>query len=559
LRVFHGALARAAYAGGLSKRHQRLFAGLAAIALDYDMDLVGPLGGISVASLGRFSVGFLAAALCIATAPPVSRAEDRYEALAKAPLEGGYPTVETRRTLDEELYFQRAVQAYLWALPAMNMVAMRKGLGEQFGYGYDVMTVFEKRLKPNTIITTPNSDVIYGLGWADLSKTGPLVIDVPPGLQGLMDDMWHRPLTGPKIGGTQYLGDLGLPGPDKGKGGKYLIVPDDYEGAIDREKYFVYTSPTNGVLIFLRGFFQSVDDLSPGVKSVEGIQLYPLSGRRNAMKFPHASDVPSNALFTHDYSYFSDLNEFVQQERIDRVDPYMHGVLAALGIEKGKAFTPTDRQKELLGQAAQTAWRMAKNVAANYDEEPNALWWKDRHWVAHAKTSLDDFLHTLLDEEYRDRKTGFTDVDAHAHMFVNHYSISTGMLSSVPGLGAKYTNAYKDSEGNYLRGENSYRIDLPPNPPAKLFWSLTLYDAETASGVDAPGQTYPSLNSMNDLVRNDDGSFTFYVGPKQPEGKKNWLATVPGRGWFAIIRWYGPEQAFFDRKYKPGDFVRISK
>jgi hypothetical protein len=482
----------------------------------------------------------------------------RYKALADVPFDGGYPTAETSRKLADELTFQRAVQAYLWALPAVNMYAMKEGLGKQFGEGYNVMAVFEKRLKPRTVITTPNSDVIYGLAFPDLSKTGPLILEAPPNLQGLMDDFWHRPLEGPRIGAVQYLGDIGIPGPDKGKGGKYLIVPKDYKGAIDRKSYFVYTSPTNGLLIFVRGFFQSVDDLSPGVKSVEGIKIYPLSGEGKPMKFAPASDIQANALFAHDFSYFEMLDRLIQSEQLDRTDPYMHGVLASLGIEKGKKFAPSNEERQLLDQAARAAWKMAKNVAATYDKEADALWWSDRHWVAHAKTKTDDFRRTLLDEEYRNRETGYTDVDAAAHMFVNHYSISSGMLSSIVGLGAKYTNAYKDSDGNLLMGQNTYKLDLPANPPANLFWSLTLYDAETASGVDAEGQVYPSLNSMNDLEYNPDGSVTFYVAPKRPEGKKNWIATVPGKGWFAILRWYGPKQEFFDRKYKPGDFVKMN-
>ena len=250
------------------------------------------------------------------------------------------------------------------------------------------------------------------------------------------------------------------------------------------------------------------------------------------------------------------LNELIQSERIDSVDPYMHGTLAALGIAKGAKFAPTERQHELLERGAQTAWKMAKNIAAHFDQEENALWWEDRHWVAHAKTELDDFWHTLLDEQFRDRKTGYTDVNAKAHMFINAYSISTGMMSSIVGFGAKYGAAYKDSKGEYLRGENTYTIDLPANPPANILWSVTVYDAETASGVDVPGQTYPSLNSMNDLEFNGDGSVTFHIGPNPPEGAKNWLKTTPDKGWFSLIRWYGPKEEFFDHKYKPGDFVK---
>ncbi len=482
-----------------------------------------------------------------------------YEKLANLPFKGGYPSEEAIQTLDDELYFQRAVQTYLWALPAVNMYAMKEGLGKTFGEGYNVVSVFEKRLKPNTVITTPNSDVIYALGFADLSKTGPLVLDVPPMLQGLLDDFWHRPLEGPeKPDGTRFLGDIGFPGPDRGKGGKYLIIPEDYEGDIP-DGYYIFTSKTNGVFIFQRGFFQSVDDLEPGVKAVEGIKVYPLEGDAKPMDYQHASDIDSYALFAHDFSYFEMLNRFIQSDKVDDVDPYMHGMLAAIGIKKGEDFNPTAREKELLEQAAQTAWRMAKNIAANFDEEENALWWEDRKWVAHARTDLDDFMHTLLDEEFRNRETGHTDVNAKAHMYINHYSISTGMMSSIVGLGAKYGNAYKDREGNYLMGENTYKITFPPNMPAKLFTSLTIYDAETASGVDAEGQDYPSLNTMNDLEFNEDGSVTFYVGPENPEGHKNFIKSVPGRGWFSLYRFYGPDQAFFDRTYKPGDFELVKK
>lgn len=484
---------------------------------------------------------------------------NRYKALAQLPFEEGYPTPETSNALNDELYFQRAVQTYLWALPAMNMFAMKRGLGDKFGYGYNVISVYEKRLKPNTIITTPNSDVIYGLSWADLSKTGPLVIEVPAGLQGLMDDMWHRPLVGPKVTNEErhFLGDLGLPGPDRGKGGNYLLVLEDQVGEIDADDYFVFTSPTNSVFIFLRSFFKAVDNLEPAVQTMEAVKIYPLNGERKEMAFCHASDVPANALFTHDFSYFEALNSFIQEERVDQVDPYMHGVLAALGIKKGKQFAPSARQRDLLDNAAQTAWRMAKNIAAEFVEGEKAKWWADRQWVAHARTELDDFMHTVLDEQFRNRKTGHTDVDAKPHMYINHYSISTGMITSVVGLGAKYGGGYRDSDGNYLRGENTYKIDFPPNPPAVLFWSLTLYDAETAAGVDAEGQTYPSLNSMNDLHMNDDGSFTFYISPEKPDGTANWIKTVPGRSWFSLFRFYGPDQAFFDRNYKVGDFLKV--
>ncbi len=483
---------------------------------------------------------------------------ERYRELAELPFQGGYPTSESAAALRAELYFQRAVQTYLWALPAVNLFAMRESVGRDFGRGYNVMAVYEKRLKPNTLITTPNSDVIYGLVFIDLSETGPLVIEAPEMVQGLVDDAWHRPLIGPVIDGVQYLADVGIPGPDQGKGGKYLIVREGEDPGVDVSDYFVYTSPTNGIYILLRGFFRSVDDLTPGVAHIEGITLHPLHGDAEPMIHAHASDQSADAIFAHDFSYWEMLDRVIQSERDDAVDPYMHGVLAALGIRRGQEFAPTDEQRELLDLAAKTAWRMAKGIAGDFDETKNVLWWADRRWVAHARTTTDDFYRTLIDESFSDRETGFTDVDAKAHMFINHFSISTGMMSVTPGKGAKYCNAYKDAEGDYLRGENTYRIDLPADPPANILWSLTVYDAETASGVDAAGQTYPSLNSIDPIAANDDGTFTIFVGPERPAEATNWLETVPGRGWFGLLRWYGPKQEFFDRQYKPGDFVRVS-
>jgi hypothetical protein len=482
--------------------------------------------------------------------------KDRYRELADLPLEGGYPTAESGPALADELFFQRATQGYLWALPAMNMFAMKEGLGALSGTGYNVLSVFEKRLRPNTLITTPNSDVIYGLGFADLAESGPLVLEAPAMLQAILDDFWHRPLVGPAHDGEHYLGDVGIPGPDQGQGGRYLIAPEGWDGEVP-DDHFLYTSPTNGVFIFLRGFFKSTADLSPGLAAIEGLIVRPLEGEAKPMEFKHVSDADSDALFARDLGYFEALARFTEGERIDAVDPYMHGVLASLGIAKGRPFSPDERERELLDLGAKTGWRMAKQVAADFDQGEKALWWEDRHWIAHVRTNLDDFTHTLLDEEWRDRRTGHTDPDAKAHMFVNHYSISTAMISHEAGKGAKYANAYKDSDGDYLMGENTYRIELPADPPANILWSMTIYDAESASGVDAEGQEYPSLNSLGDLLPEADGSTTIFVAPERPDEATNWLKSVPGRGWFGLVRWYGPRQEFFDREYKPGDFVRI--
>ena len=157
------------------------------------------------------------------------------------------------------------------------------------------------------------------------------------------------------------------------------------------------------------------------------------------------------------------------------------------------------------------------------------------------------------------RKDGnYLDLNTRIWFFTDYYSISPGMISQIPGKGAKYVVAFTDAAGTPLSGGSSYKINLPPNIPAANFWSVTLYEAENASGL-ANGQPFPSLGSRDKPVQNADGSTDLYLGPQAPMGKAgNWLATVPGRGFFAILRLYGPTEAAIDKSWKPGDFEKVN-
>jgi len=142
-------------------------------------------------------------------------------------------------------------------------------------------------------------------------------------------------------------------------------------------------------------------------------------------------------------------------------------------------------------------------------------------------------------------------------MFTDYYSLSPGMLSQVPGKGAKYMISFTDSENAPLNGEDNYRLNLPANIPAALFWSVTLYEAENGSGL-ANGQPFPSLGSRDKPVQNADGSTDLYFGPRTPQGKEaNWLATVPSKGYFAILRLYGPTEEAINKSWKPADIEKV--
>jgi hypothetical protein len=488
----------------------------------------------------------LACASVFAICPAFAQAT-HYDDLANLPFKDGYVAKADEQPLLDELVFQRAVQTYLWALPALNMYAMKEGSEKIFGKGYNVLPIFKERLNAKTLITTPNSDVIYALGYLDLNEDGPIVIEVPPGLQGILDDFWQRPIPSEgQIDGRQWSGDVGLPGPDHGKGGKYLILPPDYKGEIP-DGYFTYRSRTFGVFVFWRGFFKDPKQLDEPVRVMEQTRIYPL-GKRDAakpMEFPDASGVSANMLYPQDGTAYDMLARFIEHEYVDPVDAEMRGVAAALGIVKGKQFAPDARTQAILDKAARTATRIGHVIAYTPSALiPNALWYRDRRWInvfpGNATFTADSF-------NYLDARTGF---------FTYAYSASPGMAANMENIGAKYPAAFTDADGDHLDGAQNYKLHLPKDIPAAIFWSVTVYDPLTGSGLDN-GQAFPSVNTMDKPVPNADGATDIYFGPKSPGEGKNWLATVGGKGFFVILRLYGPTKAFFDQTWKPDDVVKV--
>ena len=194
-------------------------------------------------------LSLLISALGIAIAAGGAHAQgNRFDALAESAMSENRPTPETAKLLREELLFQRATQTYLWALPLINTLGMKVSSEKQFGAGYNILPVWKKRLDAKTLVTTPNSDVIYAMSYLDLGADGPMVFEAPPGLQGILLDFWQRPIP---VDGGKFFGDVGLPGPDGGKGGKFLILPPGFEGKVP-PGYFVYRSGTNNIFVFLR-------------------------------------------------------------------------------------------------------------------------------------------------------------------------------------------------------------------------------------------------------------------------------------------------------------------
>ena len=506
----------------------------------------------------KITAGLLAVALGSVLAQCTSEGAEigRFDELAELPFSENRPTEETAQTLRDELLFQRATQTYLWAMPLINTLGMKYGSEEIFGSGYNVLPIWKERLDAKTLVTTPNSDVIYAMSYVDLGEDGPLVFEAPPMLQGILLDFWQRPIP---VDGGKFFGDVGLAGPDAGQGGKFLLLPPDFSGQVPGG-YYVYRSGTNNVFIFLRAFYQDPEDLAPPVALMEQAKIYPLGKKESAkpMQFPNASGVPANMLPVSDGGVFDQLKWLVDSEGSNLAGPDGLGMLASIGIVKDQPFNPDAHVRTILDRAAKTAYKMSRVIG--FQEELNGgsiRVYPDRRWTNPMDNVTPPSPHNTMDLAWENTAGGYFALDSRIWFFTNYYSISPGMVSKIPGKGAMYMIGFTDSEGTPLSGGDDYHLNLPANIPAANFWSLTLYEAENGSGL-ANGRPFPSLGSRDHPAQNADGSTDLYLGPEAPAGQEsNWLATVPGKGYFAVLRLYGPTEPAMDRSWKPGDLEKV--
>ncbi len=483
---------------------------------------------------------------------------DRFDSLANAPFEQNRPTPETAAMLLQELEFQQATQAYLWALPLINTLGMKFGSEEVFGAGYNILPIWKDRLDPKTLVTTPNSDVLYAMSYVEMGETGPIVFEAPPNLQGILLDFWQRPIP---VDGGEYFGDVGLPGPDAGEGGSFLVLPPGYEGNVP-EGYYVYRSGTNNLFIFLRAFYDDPDNLTPAVELMEQVKVYPLNlpeAERAPMEFPNASGVDANMLPRSDFSAFEQIKWLLDSEGQNLAGPDGLGMLASIGLIEGEAFAPDDETRAILDTAADVAYKMSRAVGLTEEVAGKSyLIWPDRHYVNPANNAAEPGADKSLDLEWVNRAHGYRSIEERIWFFTDYYSWSPGMVSQTPGRGAFYGVVFSDADGDPLVGGTSYKVTLPPDVPAELFWSMTLYEAENSSGLATEARRFPSLGSRDKPVVNEDGTIDLYIGPEVPEGHEaNWLATAPERGFFGILRLYGPGERAIDLSWKPGDFEKV--
>ena len=458
----------------------------------------------------------------------------------------GAPYPETAELVYENLDRMRGVDAFLKGMPAASVRQLMLGPESIGADQYNKVMIMDGLLDSKPLFLTGNTSTLYVIPVLNMKETGPMVIEVPQGMLGAFNDAWFR-----------YMGDVGPFGPDKGKGGKFLILPPDFKGEAP-SGYYIVKSRTYRVWTFMRG--SVANGLEAAVKNVkDNLKIYPLSLKENplAMEFISSTGKAFNTIHNNDYSFYEHLNDVIQEEPINMIDPELRGLFASIGMEKGKPFAPDERMKRILTDAVAIGNATARSIV----------------WYPRTEGSVDNMKGVQVYPDTKsawimawvDKNVFFTgkdgqtmNSDARVMFHYPYTAVTPAMAVSIPGKGSDYAIAFVDSKKQPFDGSKTYKLTIPANVPAADFWAETVYDAQTRSQLQTD-QTFPSVGSQTDGIKvNEDGSYTIYFSPTAPEGfENNWLQTIPGKSWFVIHRMYGPEQAWVDKTWRPSEIELV--
>jgi len=452
----------------------------------------------------------------------------------------GVPTRETATKVEDYLDRARGVDAFLKGIPGASLQELRKGPRKLGVNANGKVAIFDKLMDSHALFLTANTSTLYIMPYINTKEAGgPVVVEVPPAMLGAFNDAWFR-----------YVGDVGLAGPDHGKGGKYLVLPPAYKGDVP-DGYHVIKPTTDALWLFMRGNISK--GIEPAVKNVKDhLKVYPFSQKDSpkACEYVSMSGKEFNTIHPNDYQYYVHLDHLIQEESEHMLDPETKGLFASIGIVKGKKFAPDDRMKKILTDAVAIGNAAAR--ANNYyprNDMKMVYFYQDQptEWVM-AYPAKNVFFNY----------NGAMNTDARVFFHYTYTAVTPAMAKPHEGRGSDYSIAFKDSKHNAFDGGKTYKVHLPKDVPVNDFWALTVYDSQTRSMLQTD-QPFPTVGSQDKgFKQNADGSYDIYFGPEAPKGfEKNWLQTIPGKSWFVILRMYGPLKPWIEKKWRPSEIELV--
>ena len=472
----------------------------------------------------------------------------------------GMPTQATLDKVYENLDFMRGVDVFLNFIPATSIEGLRLGMVELDVDDYNKVMVMDKLMDATSLFLTGNASTVYASSFLDLEKDGATVVEIPAGAgPGTVNDAFFR-----------FVVDMGAPGPDRKKGGMYIILPPDYEGdlqitpnsfkdnhsvkamvgGVERDVW-IAKSKSYSNWIILRGFLVDGKPDAAAKMWRDGLKIYPLKDAKNPKKmvFISGSGREFNTIHANDFDFYKELSSVINKEPISFIDPELRGQAASIGIIKGQEFAPDARMEKILKDAIKVGNATARAIGLS-PRDKNAYLFEGKQWY----TGFVGKDYQWLDGDgHRGRN-----LDARTLFFYTATVNTPAMALEIPGVGSNYAFGTRDSDGKILYGEKNYKLHIEADVPAKDFWSIVVYDPQTRSMLQTD-QAYPNKNSQKDpIVFNEDGSCDLYFGPNAPKGKEaNWIQTKEGKAWVVLFRLYGPLKPWFNKTWQLNDFELV--
>lgn len=441
----------------------------------------------------------------------------------------GYLTEASVETLRQEQMEIKAVSAYEFALPIVGIQKWHLGFLEESNHGD---WLFYDNLSQKIPILTANQTTPYTITYLDLAVS-PYYLELPAGrIGGLVLDIYQRPQA-----------DLGVLGPDEGKGGKYLLVGPGQQEPQGHDAQWVIHSTCN--LVFIGTRIIGADNETTDKLRRQHL-VYKVGESKEKQKYLPASENPTwvGAQSTG-LQFWKDLYDVLKNEPVEGMNRVILTQLRDLGITKSGGFNPNDEQKAILTHAAIKGDAMAM-VNTFSKKSYKSRHWPDREWRYILNQSQLDLMHP---DYYEAKEMASFSYEA--------ITTSKAMVLPIRGDGSKYLGVYIDDQGEWLDGTHTYEILIPANPPAKDFWSIAVYNNEFRNLI-ANKQGKSVVNNRGEIKTEPDGSVKVFIGPEAPPGyEDNWVQSNRGEGFFAYLRLYGPTEPYYDKSWKMPDVKRI--